>query len=168
MSPSWLTLFIASVHVLLQAGIVRGKQLEILTWNEVNYVSWVCFCPFQGCNWGGFVPHSWDKVEWNSIPPWLGCSGRATIHTAQGGWAPAKRSKGGLAFKWTSWLSLEAAHLTQGHALLNVVHMEPLWWEEVLTVLSLTLLGPGGGKGGYCHIFANNCANTHTSVLKKL
>ena len=109
MSPSWLTLFIASVHVLLQAGIVRGKQLEILTWNEANYVSWVCFCPFQGCNWGGFVPHSWDKVEWNSIPPWPGCSGRATIHTVQEGWAPTKRSQGGLAdiFKMNWWALFE-------------------------------------------------------------
>ena len=110
MTPGWLALFIASVHVLLQAGIVRSKQLEISMSGEVDYVSGDIFAIVQQrCNWDIFLPHSWDKVEWNSIPPWPGCSGKATIHTAQGGWAPTKRSQGGLAdiFKMNWWALFE-------------------------------------------------------------
>ena len=39
MTPGWLTLFITSVHILLQAGVVRSKQLEISMSDEVDYVS---------------------------------------------------------------------------------------------------------------------------------
>ena len=75
----------------------------------MRLIVWVGFvsAPFQRRIWGSFVPHSWGRVEWNSIPPWLGCSGRATIHTAQGGWAPIKRSHGGLAeISKMNWLAL--------------------------------------------------------------
>ena len=71
---------------------------------------------------------------WNSSPPWQGCSGRATIRTVQEGWAPANMSW--CAKKWGRWLLLNPNYLTQVHACLNIVHMKPLWWKEVLTVLS--------------------------------
>ena len=45
--------------------------------------------------------------------------------------------RGHKVFKWASWLSLNAYHLTQVHAFFNVVHMKPFCWKEVLAVLSL-------------------------------
>ena len=63
MTPGWLTLFITSVHILLQAGIVQSKQLEISMSDEVDYVSGDIFAIVQRCNWESFVPHSLDKVE---------------------------------------------------------------------------------------------------------
>ena len=58
MSPGWLALFITSVYVLLQAGVVRSKQLEISKSDEVDYVSGDIFAIVQRCNWDIFIPHS--------------------------------------------------------------------------------------------------------------
>ena len=30
---------------------------------------------------------------------------------------------------------MNADHLTQLHAIFNIVHMEPLWWEEIFAIL---------------------------------
>ena len=63
MTPGWLALFIASVHILLQAGIVRSKQLEISMSDKVDFVIGDIFAIVQPCNWESFVPHSLDRVE---------------------------------------------------------------------------------------------------------
>ena len=104
------------------------------------------------CEWGLFLPLSnvvievvlylTVEVRWNETQFLLG---RAVVEeqpfTLPKGVERLKRGHMvGLRryLKWTGWLSLEADHLTQLHAILNLVHMEPLWWEEVLTVLSLS------------------------------
>ena len=70
MSPSWLTLFIASVHILLQAGIVRSKQLEISLSDKVDFVIGDIFAIVQRCNWKKI--YLTVEIRWNETQFLLG------------------------------------------------------------------------------------------------
>ena len=70
MSPGWLALFVASVHVLLQAGVVRSKQLEISMSDEIDFVIGDIFAIVQRCNWDFF--YLTVEIRWNETQFLLG------------------------------------------------------------------------------------------------
>ena len=70
MTLGWLTLFITSVHILLQAGVVRSKQLEISMSDEIDFVIGDIFAIVQRCNWDFF--YLTVEIRWNETQFLLG------------------------------------------------------------------------------------------------